>query len=49
VQVFALREGKWTSIAEAKQDRSEGIIFSPRLAFRSDGVPIVTWEDFFPH
>ena len=49
VQVFALREGKWTSIAEAKQDRSEGIIFSPRLAFRSDGVPIVTWENFFPH
>lgn len=48
VRVFALRDGKWTPIAEASQDASEGRIFRPRLVFRSDGVPIVTWEDFFP-
>lgn len=49
VQVLALRGAKWTAIAEALQDRSEGYIFGPRLAFRNDGVPMVTWEDFFPH
>ena len=48
VRVFALRDGKWTPLGEASQERSQGQIFGPRLAFRSDGVPILTWEDFFP-
>lgn len=48
VQVFALRNAKWTAIAEASQDISEGYVFSPRLVFRTDGVPIMTWENFFP-
>ena len=48
VRVFVLRGEKWTKIAEASQDHSEGRVFSPALTFRSDGTPIVTWEDFFP-
>ena len=48
LQVFTLHDGRWTTIAEASQDRSQGRIFRPRLTFRSDGAPIATWEDFFP-
>lgn len=48
VKVFALRGEKWTRIAEASQDHSEGRVFSPALTFGSDGTPIVTWEDFLP-
>lgn len=48
-RVFALRDGKWTTVGEASQERAQGFIFRPRLTFRSDGVPMMTWRDFFPH
>ena len=48
VRVFALRNGDWVRIAEASQDVSSGMISDPRLVFRADGVPLVTWQDFFP-
>ena len=47
VQVQVLRDGQWRIIAEASQPDGEGLILSDRLHFRDDGMPIVTWEDFF--
>jgi hypothetical protein len=49
VKVYALRAGSFQKIAEASQPPSEGRVFDPKLFFGSDGKPIVTWEDFFPH
>jgi hypothetical protein len=48
VAVYALRNNIWTKIAEASQPLEAGDIFGHRLSFTTEGVPIMTWEDFFP-
>ena len=48
VAVQALRNNTWTKIAEAGQPLEAGDIFRHCLFFTTEGVPIVTWEDFFP-
>ena len=48
VAVHVLRNNQWTKIAEASQPREAGQIFDHRLSFTAEGVPIVTWQDFFP-
>jgi hypothetical protein len=48
VSIFALRKGQWVSVAEVTQEADLGYMFAPRLFFRTDGVPILTWEDFIP-
>ena len=48
VAVHALRNNTWSKIAEASQALDAGHIFGHRLSFTTEGVPILTWEDFFP-
>jgi hypothetical protein len=48
VAVHALRNNTWTKIAEGGQPLEAGQIFRHCLSFSTEGVPILTWEDFFP-
>lgn len=49
VAVHVLRDNQWMKIAEASQPVQAGHISNHRLSFTTEGVPILTWEDFFPH
>jgi len=46
--VAQLVGGKWEVLANVKQRKQDGRIFSPRVFFKQNGTPIVVWEDFFP-
>ena len=49
VTIYVLRDSQWTKMAEASQPLEAGRIFNHSLSFTAEGVPILTWQDFFPH
>lgn len=48
IAVFILTATGWKMRGEARQPVASGIIYEPRLFIRSNGEPIVVWEDFKP-
>jgi hypothetical protein len=48
LDVYKLVSEGWISVGHHRQDLSRGYILEPKMTFRTDGVPIVVWDDFRP-
>ncbi len=48
IEVFSLAGAKWERKNKAEQPMEIGLIWDPRLFFRTNGEPVVVWEDFVP-
>lgn len=48
MSLMRLAEGEWEQLACIDRTPSDPYILDPQLSFRTDGLPLVVWENFVP-